>query len=173
MIWYYWLVLFVDDFVYGLKVCVIVEWIYEFVEFFVYVFDVWFDVIVVGVGFDECVVLYMLCVVWCEMGMCMYGVVFVDVLLGVMCIEYECEFECCGFGGMFLLKYLDIFGVMVCDKVVLVCVIGCDWFVFVDCGCLLNIGYVVVKVGVLLLVEYFVSFLWCCMVGVGLLCGEL
>lgn len=50
----------------------------------------------------------------------------------------DCEY-CCGFGGMFVVKYGDILVVIVDEKCVNVCVLGVGIVVFGDFGCMLNI----------------------------------
>lgn len=51
---------------------------------------------------------------------------------------FVCE-VCCGFGGMFLIKYGDIFIVIVDEKCVNIKVSGVDVVVFGDVGCMFNI----------------------------------
>ncbi len=48
--------------------------------------------------------------------------------------------QCCGFGGTFALKYPDISGAMVRDKVQCGCQTGADTMVVNDAGCAMNIG---------------------------------
>jgi L-lactate dehydrogenase complex protein LldE len=48
--------------------------------------------------------------------------------------------QCCGFGGSFAVRYPDISGSMVDDKVRCVLETGADMLVSTDTGCLMNIG---------------------------------
>ncbi len=48
--------------------------------------------------------------------------------------------ECCGFGGMFSVKFPHISGGMLADKVASVRESGADTVVANDCGCLMQIG---------------------------------
>jgi L-lactate dehydrogenase complex protein LldE len=48
--------------------------------------------------------------------------------------------QCCGFGGTFAVKYPDISGAMVRDKVANIRKTGADWYVCNDGGCTLNIA---------------------------------
>lgn len=47
--------------------------------------------------------------------------------------------QCCGFGGTFAIKYPDISGAMVRDKIANIRKTGADWLVCNDGGCTLNI----------------------------------
>ena len=51
----------------------------------------------------------------------------------------DCDY-CCGFGGAFAIKYPDISGAMVYDKVDKILAAGVDTVVGCDTGCLLNIA---------------------------------
>ncbi len=48
--------------------------------------------------------------------------------------------QCCGFGGSFAIRYPDISGAMVDDKMKCVLETGADVLVSTDTGCLMNIG---------------------------------
>ncbi len=48
--------------------------------------------------------------------------------------------ECCGFGGMFSVKFPEISGGMLADKIASVRESGADTLVSADCGCLMQIG---------------------------------
>jgi L-lactate dehydrogenase complex protein LldE len=48
--------------------------------------------------------------------------------------------ECCGFGGSFSVRYPEISGAMVRDKVTFIEKTGVDMVVATDAGCLMNIG---------------------------------
>lgn len=48
--------------------------------------------------------------------------------------------QCCGFGGSFSVRYPQISGVMVDDKLAAIASTGADTLVSTDAGCLMNIG---------------------------------
>lgn len=47
---------------------------------------------------------------------------------------------CCGFGGMFLVKMVEIFGEMVKEKVAYLMEVRFEYLIGVDVSCLLNIS---------------------------------
>ena len=59
---------------------------------------------------------------------------------GVEFVPLERQDQCCGFGGSFAVRYAEISGAMVGDKVGCVAVSGADVLVSTDTGCLMNIG---------------------------------
>lgn len=59
---------------------------------------------------------------------------------GLELIEMKDSDYCCGFGGAFAVKYPDISGAMVYDKVDKILATGADTVVGCDTGCLLNIA---------------------------------
>lgn len=59
---------------------------------------------------------------------------------GLELVEMKDSDYCCGFGGAFAVKYPDISGAMVSDKVDKIVASGADTVVGCDTGCLLNIA---------------------------------
>jgi len=59
---------------------------------------------------------------------------------GVEYVPLEKQDQCCGFGGSFAVRYPEISGAMVGDKLSCVADTGADVLVSTDTGCLLNIG---------------------------------
>lgn len=59
---------------------------------------------------------------------------------GVEYVPLERQDQCCGFGGSFAVRYPQISGAMVGDKVGCVTRTGADLLVSTDTGCLMNIG---------------------------------
>jgi len=59
---------------------------------------------------------------------------------GLELVEMKDSDYCCGFGGAFAIKYPDISGAMVYDKVDKILAAGVDTVVGCDTGCLLNIA---------------------------------
>lgn len=59
---------------------------------------------------------------------------------GVEYVPLERQDQCCGFGGSFAVRYPEISGAMVGDKVACIADTGADVLVSTDTGCLMNIG---------------------------------
>lgn len=59
---------------------------------------------------------------------------------GVEYVPLDRQDQCCGFGGSFAVRYPQISGAMVKDKVACVVQTGADALVSTDTGCLMNIG---------------------------------
>lgn len=59
---------------------------------------------------------------------------------GVEYVPLEKQDQCCGFGGSFAVRYPQISGAMVGDKVGCITRTGADLLVSTDTGCLMNIG---------------------------------
>ena len=66
---------------------------------------------------------------------------------GLELVEMKDSDYCCGFGGAFAIKYPDISGAMVYDKVDKIVASGVDTVVGCDTGCLLNIAGAVSRRG--------------------------
>lgn len=66
---------------------------------------------------------------------------------GATCIPLMGEEQCCGFGGSFAVRYPQISGRMVDDKVRAIVASGADCVVSTDTGCLMNIGGRLHRVG--------------------------
>lgn len=59
---------------------------------------------------------------------------------GATCVPLAGEETCCGFGGSFAVRYPNISGGMVEEKVQAILASGADCVVSTDTGCLMNIG---------------------------------
>ena len=59
---------------------------------------------------------------------------------GAELLPLEKQDQCCGFGGSFSVRYPEISGAMVGDKVDCINTTGADVLVSTDTGCLMNIG---------------------------------
>jgi L-lactate dehydrogenase complex protein LldE len=62
-------------------------------------------------------------------------------------VEMQDSNVCCGFGGTFCVKYPDISGRMVTDKVDAIRATGADMLLGGDLGCLMNIAGRLKRVG--------------------------
>lgn len=70
-----------------------------------------------------------------------------DTVEGIMRLIEGCEYaplekieQCCGFGGTFAMKFADVSGAMVHDKVDCIGRTGAAWLVSNDAGCTMNIA---------------------------------
>ena len=64
----------------------------------------------------------------------------IRAVAGVEYVPLEKQDQCCGFGGSFAVRYPEISGAMVGDKVSCIADTGADVLVSTDTGCLMNIG---------------------------------
>ncbi len=74
-----------------------------------------------------------------EMGAAGAGPALLRQLSGVELVEQARPEECCGFGGTFAVRHVDISGAMVTEKHQSLAEAGAEHFVTTDCGCLMNI----------------------------------
>jgi L-lactate dehydrogenase complex protein LldE len=70
------------------------------------------------------------------------------------------ERECCGFGGTFAVRFPEISAAMVEDKAADVAATGASELLAADCGCLLNIGGRLEKIGSDVRARHIAEFLW-------------
>ena len=75
-----------------------------------------------------------------EIGVTTQPRALIEAAPGVDLVEMEQAEVCCGFGGTFAVKYADISGAMLADKVRSVEATGADAVVSCDSTCLMQIG---------------------------------
>jgi L-lactate dehydrogenase complex protein LldE len=75
-----------------------------------------------------------------EIGVTTQPRALIEAAPGVELVEMEQAEVCCGFGGTFAVKYADISGAMLADKVSSVADTGADAVVSCDSTCLMQIG---------------------------------
>lgn len=66
--------------------------------------------------------------------------ILIRAVQGVEYVPLERQDQCCGFGGSFAVRYPEISGAMVADKVACATAAAADVLVSTDTGCLMNIG---------------------------------
>lgn len=110
---------------------------YEFVEFLVKVLKV--DLREFGAKWDGRVTYHYSCHLR-GIGMTDEAVRLLEQIQGVDFIPLEKTEQCCGFGGTFAMKYDEISGEMVRDKVECIRKTGADTLVCNDAGCSMNIA---------------------------------
>ena len=83
-----------------------------------------------------------------ELGATTQARALIGAIPGVELVEMEQAEVCCGFGGTFAVKYADISGAMLQDKVEYINATGADAVVACDSGCLMQISGGMEKQGV-------------------------
>ena len=118
------------------KAAALRPWVYEFSQFLVGVMKVRF----LGARFERAVAYHPGCHLLREMGVRDEPRLLLSAVSGIRLCELRNVQECCGFGGMFSVKFPHISGGMLADKVASIRESGADTVVANDCGCLMQIG---------------------------------
>ncbi len=111
-------------------------WVYEFSQFLVGVMKVRY----LGARFEHAVAYHPGCHLVREIGVRDEPRLLLSAVSGIRLCELRNSHECCGFGGMFSVKFPEISGAMLADKIAGVRQSGADTLVSADCGCLMQIG---------------------------------
>lgn len=109
---------------------------YEFTEFVVNVLGIQ-DV---GVSGEGKVALHQSCHLLRELKVKTEPQALLAAVKGIELVELERADQCCGFGGLFSIKYPDISGGILEDKIDSIEKSGADVVVACDVGCLMHIG---------------------------------
>jgi L-lactate dehydrogenase complex protein LldE len=155
MMRHHWLELFRGDPMFPV-VQTLAERIFELTEFLVRVLKLRLD----DKGHPIRVALHTSCHSLREMGVAPDEKQLVDQLQHVELVEHEHKHECCGFGGVFSMKYPEISATMVQDKVAAIAAAEPNMVVSGDCGCLMNITGALEYQGRSLPGQHIASFLW-------------
>ncbi|MDH3387397.1 MAG: (Fe-S)-binding protein [Gammaproteobacteria bacterium] len=94
----------------------------------------------VEASFDHCVTYHDSCSALRELGIKAQPRKLLATVAGLHISELQGTDICCGFGGTFCVKYPEISGSMVADKVAAVAASGADTLLSGDLGCLLNLS---------------------------------
>jgi L-lactate dehydrogenase complex protein LldE len=81
-------------------------------------------------------------------------------LANVELVPLARERECCGFGGTFAVRFPEISAAMVADKAADAAATGASELLAADCGCLLNIGGRLERMGSAVRPRHIAEFLW-------------
>lgn len=127
--------LFQGEPVWQQKANALAERVFEFTEFLINVVDYHPQ----DQGAFEQITLHTSCTARREMQVHESGATLVDRCNNVNRLKQDHEPECCGFGGTFSVRYPDISGAMVTDKVDALIATGAPKVISADCGCLMNI----------------------------------
>ena len=111
-------------------------WLFEFSQFLVDVLKVKF----VGARFERAVAYHPSCHLMRELRVRDQPMQLLSAVGGIRIVELGNREECCGFGGMFSVKFGPISAAMLADKVERIKESGAEVLVANDCGCLMQIG---------------------------------
>ena len=109
---------------------------YEFSQFLVNVLNV----TDVGARYDGKVTYHASCHLLRELGATTESQVLIRAVRGVEVVEMEGATECCGFGGTFAVKYPELSGAILENKLRNIEATGADAVVACDSGCLMHIA---------------------------------
>ncbi|MGH7778345.1 MAG: (Fe-S)-binding protein [Candidatus Binataceae bacterium] len=118
------------------KAAAIRPWVYEFSQFLVSVMKVKY----VGARFERAVAYHPSCHLMRELGVREEPMALLSAVNGIRLVEVRDREECCGFGGLFSVKFPHISGAMLEDKLARIRDSGAEVVVSNDCGCLMQIG---------------------------------
>jgi L-lactate dehydrogenase complex protein LldE len=128
--------LLADDPALAAKAAAIRPWVFELSQFIVNVLKVKY----LGARYERAVAYHPSCHLMRELGVRTEPMTLLSAVAGIkLCVVRDRE-ECCGFGGMFSVKFPDISASMLDDKLARINESGAEVVVANDCGCLMQIG---------------------------------
>jgi L-lactate dehydrogenase complex protein LldE len=128
--------LLAQDEVLAERAAAIRPWVYEFSQFIVGVMKVKY----VGARFERAVAYHPSCHLMRELKVREEPMMLLSAVGGIRLVEVRDREECCGFGGLFSVKFPHISGAMLEDKLARIVKSGAQVVVSNDCGCLMQIG---------------------------------
>jgi L-lactate dehydrogenase complex protein LldE len=111
-------------------------WVFEFSQFLVDVLKVKY----LGARFERTVAYHPSCHLLRELGVREQPRALLSAVNGIRIVDIRDREECCGFGGLFSVKFPHISGAMMEDKIARIRDSGAEVIVSNDCGCLMQIG---------------------------------
>lgn len=111
-------------------------WVFEFSQFMVDVLKVKH----LGARFERTVTYHPSCHLLRELRLREQPMALLSAVNGIRIVELKRREECCGFGGLFSVKFPHISGAMLEDKLATIRESGAEVVVSNDCGCLMQIG---------------------------------
>jgi len=111
-------------------------WVFELSQFLVNVLKVKY----VGAQFERTVAYHPSCHLMRELGVGNEPRLLLSNVKGLKLVDFRNPEECCGFGGMFSVKFPQISTAMAEDKIIRLRESGADTLVANDCGCLMQLG---------------------------------
>jgi L-lactate dehydrogenase complex protein LldE len=128
--------LLADDPALAAEAAAIRPWVFELSQFIVNVLKVKY----LGARYERAVAYHPSCHLMRELGVRTEPMTLLSAVAGIkLCVVRDRE-ECCGFGGMFSVKFPDISASMLDDKIARINESGAEVVVANDCGCLMQIG---------------------------------
>ena len=128
--------LLADDPALAARAMAIRPWVFELSQFIVNVLKVKY----LGARYERAVAYHPSCHLMRELGVRAEPMTLLSAVAGIkLCVVRDRE-ECCGFGGMFSVKFPDISASMLDDKIARINESGAEVVVANDCGCLMQIG---------------------------------
>lgn len=119
-------------------------WVFEFSQFIVNVMKVKY----VGARYERAVAYHPSCHLMRELGVRDEPMTLLSGVAGIRIHDLRDREECCGFGGMFSVKFPHISASMLEDKIARIKESGAEVVVANDCGCLMQIGGGLSRAGV-------------------------
>jgi L-lactate dehydrogenase complex protein LldE len=111
-------------------------WLFELSQFIVNVLKVKY----VGARFEHTVAYHPSCHLMRELRVNEEPRLLLSGVNGIRLVDFRNPEECCGFGGMFSVKFPEISTAMALDKLERLKESGADTLVANDCGCLMQLG---------------------------------
>ena len=111
-------------------------WLFEFSQFLVNVLKVKY----VGARYPRVVAYHPSCHLTRELRAGDESRLLLGAVDGLKLVDFRNPEECCGFGGMFSVKFPDISTAMARDKIDRIVQSGAEVLVANDCGCLMQLG---------------------------------
>lgn len=111
-------------------------WVFEFSQFLVNVLKVKY----VGARFEKTAVYHPSCHLLRELHAVDEPRILLSAVNGLKLMELGKREECCGFGGLFSVKFAHISAAMLEDKIARIKESGAETVISSDCGCLMQIG---------------------------------
>lgn len=128
--------LFADDPGLSARAEALRPWMFEFSQFLVGVLKVKY----VGARFERTVAYQPACHLRRDLGGREEARLLLSAVSGIRIVELNDREECCGFGGPFSLKFPELSGAMLEDKLAALRVSGAEVVVSADCGCLMQLA---------------------------------
>jgi L-lactate dehydrogenase complex protein LldE len=111
-------------------------WVFEFSQFLVSVLKVKY----VGARYERKVAYHPSCHLMRELQVREEPLALLSAVNGIKLVDLRDREECCGFGGLFSVKFPEISGAILADKLKRIRESGAEVVVSNDCGCLMQIG---------------------------------
>jgi L-lactate dehydrogenase complex protein LldE len=136
--------LFADDPTLAAKAAALRPWLFELSQFIVNVMKVKF----LGARYDHVAAYHPSCHLSRELRVIDEPRLLLASVEGLKMVDFRNPEECCGFGGLFSVKFPHISVAMAEDKIARLKESGAEVLISADCGCLMQLGGVMHRQGV-------------------------